>query len=127
MKKFINDPDDVLAEALRGIQAAHPELRVDGENRVIYRGEPTPAGKVALVSGGGSGHEPAGRNHRRGEKRHEQELRRDGEGALDREQDDVDDRCDDIGREAPEDRARAHDSTVTWVTRSPESRCTAGQ
>ncbi|MFG6443750.1 dihydroxyacetone kinase subunit DhaK [Microbacterium sp. P07] len=58
MKKFINDPADVLAEALRGIQAAHPELRVDTENRVILRGEPTRAGKVALVSGGGSGHEP---------------------------------------------------------------------
>ena len=58
MKKFINNPADVLAEALRGIQAAHPELRVDSTNRVIYRGEPTPAGKVALLSGGGSGHEP---------------------------------------------------------------------
>lgn len=58
MKKLINDPDDVLAEALRGIQAAYPELRVDSENRVVYRGERTPEGKVALVSGGGSGHEP---------------------------------------------------------------------
>lgn len=58
MKKFVNDPADVLAEALRGIEAAHPELRVDAENRVILRAEPTRAGKVALVSGGGSGHEP---------------------------------------------------------------------
>lgn len=58
MKKFVNDPADVLAEALRGIQAVHPELRVDAENRVILRAEPTRAGKVALVSGGGSGHEP---------------------------------------------------------------------
>lgn len=58
MKKLINEPGDVLADALRGIQAAHPELRVDGANRVILRGEPTRAGKVALVSGGGSGHEP---------------------------------------------------------------------
>ncbi|AOX45049.1 dihydroxyacetone kinase subunit DhaK [Microbacterium sp. BH-3-3-3] len=58
MKKFVNDPADVLAEALRGIQAAHPEVRVDAENRVILRAEPTRAGKVALVSGGGSGHEP---------------------------------------------------------------------
>nr|WP_194717046.1 dihydroxyacetone kinase subunit DhaK [Microbacterium sp. CFBP 13617] len=47
-----------MAEALRGIQAAHPEVRVDAENRVILRAEPTRAGKVALVSGGGSGHEP---------------------------------------------------------------------
>lgn len=58
MKKFINAPADVLADALRGIQAAHPELRVDAENRVILRGESTREGKVALVSGGGSGHEP---------------------------------------------------------------------
>jgi dihydroxyacetone kinase-like protein len=58
MKKFINAPADVLIEALRGVQAAHPEVRVDTEHRVIYRGEPTRAGKVALISGGGSGHEP---------------------------------------------------------------------
>jgi phosphoenolpyruvate---glycerone phosphotransferase subunit DhaK len=58
VKKLINAPADVLAEALRGIQAAHPELRVDTDNRVVLRGEPTREGKVALVSGGGSGHEP---------------------------------------------------------------------
>ena len=58
MKKLINDPNAVIAEALVGIEAAHPELRVDHTNRIIYRGEPTRAGKVALISGGGSGHEP---------------------------------------------------------------------
>ncbi|MGI6879464.1 dihydroxyacetone kinase subunit DhaK [Microbacterium sp. gxy059] len=58
MKKFINDPPDVLADALRGIQAAHPEQRVDPASRIIYRAEPTRSGKVAIVSGGGSGHEP---------------------------------------------------------------------
>ncbi|MDQ1122797.1 dihydroxyacetone kinase subunit DhaK [Microbacterium trichothecenolyticum] len=58
MKKFVNDPADVLAEALRGIAAAYPDLRVDADNRVILRARPTRAGKVALVSGGGSGHEP---------------------------------------------------------------------
>ena len=58
MKKFINDASNVLIEDLRGVQAAHPELRVDLDTRVIYRGEPTRAGKVALLSGGGSGHEP---------------------------------------------------------------------
>ena len=57
MKKLINSPDDVVAEALRGIEAAHPELSVDHETQVIYRAEPK-AGKVALISGGGSGHEP---------------------------------------------------------------------
>lgn len=58
MKKLINAPEAVLGDALKGVAAAHPELRVDFDNRIIYRGEPTKAGKVALVSGGGSGHEP---------------------------------------------------------------------
>ena len=58
MKKLINAPESVLAEALVGVAAAHPELKVDHVNRVIYRGTPTRAGKVALISGGGSGHEP---------------------------------------------------------------------
>ncbi|MCF6387058.1 dihydroxyacetone kinase subunit DhaK [Mycobacterium sp. MBM] len=58
MKKLINDPADVIDEALRGIAAAHPELRVDHPNRIIYRGDAPTPGKVGLVSGGGSGHEP---------------------------------------------------------------------
>ena len=58
MKKLINAPEKVLADSLVGVAAAHPELRVDHVNRIIYRGEPTKKGKVALISGGGSGHEP---------------------------------------------------------------------
>lgn len=58
MKKLINGVDDVVKEALIGVQAAHPELRVDLENRVVFRGDAPRAGKVGLVSGGGSGHEP---------------------------------------------------------------------
>src|SRR5215210_6249575 len=58
MKKLINDPADVVADALRGMAAAHPELRVDHENRVVYRGDAPVRGKVGLISGGGSGHEP---------------------------------------------------------------------
>ncbi len=58
MKKLINDPDRVLADALRGIELAHPDLRVDHANRIIYRATPKDHGTVALVSGGGSGHEP---------------------------------------------------------------------
>lgn len=58
MKKLINNPDGVLADSLVGVAAAHPELRVDQVNRIVYRGAPTRAGKVAVVSGGGSGHEP---------------------------------------------------------------------
>jgi dihydroxyacetone kinase-like protein len=58
VKKLINAVDDVLADSLVGFAAAHPELRVDHENRIVYRGEPKPRGTVALLSGGGSGHEP---------------------------------------------------------------------
>jgi dihydroxyacetone kinase-like protein len=58
MKKLINDPQDVVAEALLGIEAARPEVRVDHVNRIIYRRDAARAGKVGLVSGGGSGHEP---------------------------------------------------------------------
>jgi phosphoenolpyruvate---glycerone phosphotransferase subunit DhaK len=58
MKKLINDPQDVVAEALLGIEAARAEVRVDHANRIIYRRDAPKAGKVGLVSGGGSGHEP---------------------------------------------------------------------
>lgn len=58
MKKLINDPADVVAEALRGIAIAHPELRVDHAHRIVYRGDAPVPGKVGLLSGGGSGHEP---------------------------------------------------------------------
>ena len=59
MKKLINDPADVVVEALRGMAAAHPDrLRVDLDNRVVYRKEKIRPGKVGLISGGGSGHEP---------------------------------------------------------------------
>ncbi|MHB1800822.1 MAG: dihydroxyacetone kinase subunit DhaK [Actinomycetes bacterium] len=58
MKKLINDPGHVVAEALLGIAAAHPELRVDHEHKIIYRGDAPKQGKVGLISGGGSGHEP---------------------------------------------------------------------
>jgi phosphoenolpyruvate---glycerone phosphotransferase subunit DhaK len=58
MKKLINDPRDVVAEALRGIEAARPDVRVDHANRIIYSRDAPKTGKVGLVSGGGSGHEP---------------------------------------------------------------------
>ncbi|RSN62322.1 dihydroxyacetone kinase subunit DhaK [Streptomyces sp. WAC 04229] len=58
MKMLINVPETVVADALRGMAAAHPELAVDVENRVIVRRDAPVAGQVALVSGGGSGHEP---------------------------------------------------------------------
>ena len=58
MKKLINSPADVLAEALKGVDAADENVRVDHTHRVIFRAEPTRPGKVAVISGGGSGHEP---------------------------------------------------------------------
>ena len=58
MKKLINTPDTVVTDALAGIAAAHPSLAVDLENKVIIRADSPQAGKVGLVSGGGSGHEP---------------------------------------------------------------------
>ncbi len=58
MKKLINSPDTVVTDALAGVAAAHPSLAVDVENKVITRAGGPQAGKVGLVSGGGSGHEP---------------------------------------------------------------------
>ncbi|MDF3290214.1 dihydroxyacetone kinase subunit DhaK [Streptomyces silvisoli] len=58
MKMLINVPETVVTDALRGLAAAHPELTVDVENRVVVRRDAPVEGKVALVSGGGSGHEP---------------------------------------------------------------------
>ncbi|MFF3753175.1 dihydroxyacetone kinase subunit DhaK [Streptomyces sp. NPDC002018] len=58
MKMLINVPETVVADALRGMAAAHPELSVDVANRVVVRADAPVAGKVGLVSGGGSGHEP---------------------------------------------------------------------
>ena len=59
MKKLINGPADVVADALRGIEAAHGDrVRVDHQHRIVYRRAAPRPGKVGLVSGGGSGHEP---------------------------------------------------------------------
>jgi dihydroxyacetone kinase-like protein len=58
VKKLVNDPADVLVQSLAGLAAAHPELRVDFTNRVVYRADPKPHGTVGILSGGGSGHEP---------------------------------------------------------------------
>src|SRR2546421_2939524 len=59
MKKLINQTEDVVKEALEGMQALHPELlRVDFENQIIVRADAPVRGKVGVISGGGSGHEP---------------------------------------------------------------------
>ncbi len=59
MKKFVNDVDDILKEALDGFGRAHADLvAVHHDPAFVTRAEPTRQGKVALISGGGSGHEP---------------------------------------------------------------------
>jgi phosphoenolpyruvate---glycerone phosphotransferase subunit DhaK len=59
MKKLINKPEDVVKEELQGIAAAHPDLvKVHFDPNYIARADAPIRGKVALVSGGGSGHEP---------------------------------------------------------------------
>ncbi|GAB3659020.1 dihydroxyacetone kinase subunit DhaK [Streptomyces sparsus] len=58
MKQLINVPESVVADALRGMAAAHPELAVDVEHRLVVRRDAPVIDKVGLVSGGGSGHEP---------------------------------------------------------------------
>ncbi|MEU4731581.1 dihydroxyacetone kinase subunit DhaK [Streptomyces sp. NPDC023588] len=58
MRMLINSPQTVVADALRGMAAAHPELDVDVERRVVVRRGARDGGRVGVVSGGGSGHEP---------------------------------------------------------------------
>ena len=60
MKKLINNADFVVEDMLKGIVAAHPEYvkKLETGNILIRKNSPI-QGKVALVSGGGSGHEPA--------------------------------------------------------------------
>lgn len=59
MKKLINNPEDVVREELEGIELAHPDLvKVFYDPNYIVRADAPVQGKVALVSGGGSGHEP---------------------------------------------------------------------
>ncbi|HEX8939893.1 MAG TPA: dihydroxyacetone kinase subunit DhaK [Candidatus Limnocylindrales bacterium] len=58
MKKLINSPDRVVDEALAGVAAAHADLvRVEEPNIVVRKDAPV-QGKVGVISGGGSGHEP---------------------------------------------------------------------
>ena len=58
MKKLINTPETVVSDALLGMDAAHHDLRIDHQNKIVYRAAPPRPGKVGLISGGGSGHEP---------------------------------------------------------------------
>ncbi|CAB0574932.1 dihydroxyacetone kinase subunit DhaK [Corynebacterium diphtheriae] len=57
MKKLINDPHDVVAETIAGFVAAHKDV-VTSDGQFVERAEPKAQGKVGIISGGGSGHEP---------------------------------------------------------------------
>ena len=59
MRKLLNDPETVVQESLAGLAAAHADiLRVDAGAQIVVRADAPREGKVALVSGGGAGHEP---------------------------------------------------------------------
>jgi dihydroxyacetone kinase-like protein len=58
MKKLINATDDILTESLDGFAAAHADIVTLGAEHKFVRRRALKAGKVALISGGGSGHEP---------------------------------------------------------------------
>jgi len=59
MKKLINDVETVLSESLEGFGAAHADIvKISEEPRFVMRADGPVKGKVALISGGGSGHEP---------------------------------------------------------------------
>src|SRR5437868_15427365 len=58
MKKLINSADTVLEESLDGLAAAHADILLLGAERKFVRRRTLKPGKVALISGGGSGHEP---------------------------------------------------------------------
>jgi phosphoenolpyruvate---glycerone phosphotransferase subunit DhaK len=59
MRKFLNNPADVVKESLAGLAAAHADLlRYDAAAQIVVRKDAPRKGKVALISGGGSGHEP---------------------------------------------------------------------
>ncbi len=58
MKKFVNAIDAVLAESLDGFVDAHADILAMGDERKFVRRKALKPGKVALISGGGSGHEP---------------------------------------------------------------------
>src|SRR2546421_8217379 len=59
MKKLINAPDAVLRDALHGVEAAHGDrVRVSYDPALVVRADAPVQGKVGIISGGGSGHEP---------------------------------------------------------------------
>ncbi|MDU5912960.1 MAG: dihydroxyacetone kinase subunit DhaK [Anaerococcus vaginalis] len=60
MKKIINDKDNILSQMLKGLQKANEDkVKINEDLKIVYRKDLPIKGKVGLISGGGSGHEPA--------------------------------------------------------------------
>ena len=59
MKKIINNPNDVVSEMLKGLAKANPNVEYLGEGVEVIARREKKSGKVGIISGGGSGHEPA--------------------------------------------------------------------
>lgn len=60
MKKIINDPENIIKEMLNGLYKANQDkVKINEDMKIIYRKDLPIKGKVGLISGGGSGHEPA--------------------------------------------------------------------
>ena len=69
MKKFINDPANLTAELLDGLVQCYPDKLALKNEKIVVRANPKPADKVAIVTLGGTGHEPALEGIRRGAQR----------------------------------------------------------
>jgi triose/dihydroxyacetone kinase / FAD-AMP lyase (cyclizing) len=57
-KHFLNDPSSLVIESLQGLCTINPKLCLDANNKVVYLADQDKS-KVALICGGGSGHEPS--------------------------------------------------------------------
>ena len=57
-KHFLNDPSSLVIESLQGLCAINPNICLDANNKVVYLADQDKS-KVALICGGGSGHEPS--------------------------------------------------------------------
>ncbi|MGG5314368.1 dihydroxyacetone kinase subunit DhaK [Enterococcus sp. AZ072] len=59
MQRFVNDPDYVVEDMLKGFALVHPEIQISPQNDHVVAMKEKKAGKVGVITGGGSGHEPA--------------------------------------------------------------------
>lgn len=59
MQRILNDPDHIVDEMLQGFLKVHKDIVVGGKNGRVVKAKDIPAGKVGVVTGGGSGHKPA--------------------------------------------------------------------